>query len=101
MLVEGLCSEKTVNVYKISESNLFPEPLKRIETGCTGLTAAWVGSDRIYMAFSGSMEEPCVEILVFDLEYTLVKRFKLDDTLMMISSMALSSDGKYLVCAHL
>lgn len=53
------------------------------------------------MAFMGSMEEPKVEILVYTLEYELVKKIELEDTMIMISSMTLTHDEKYLVCTHL
>ena len=52
------------------------------------------------MAFMGTMEKPCNDILVYSLEYELIERIKLD-SLIMISSMTLSPDEKYLICAHL
>ena len=99
--MEGLFKEQAINIYEIKDDCKKPEPFKVIETGCKGFSAAWVGKDRIYMAFMGSIEAPCVEILVYSLEYELIERIKLDDTMLMISSMTLSTDEKYLICAHL
>ena len=96
-----MLADQAVCVYQIKESDQSPAPYKKIETGCKGLSAAWIGSNRIYMAFMGSMKEPCVEILVYTLNYELVKKVRLEDTMIMISSMTLTPDEKYLVCAHL
>ena len=65
------------------------------------MSAAWVGSDKIFMAFMGSAEEPSINILVYTLEYELIKSIPLEDTMVMISSMVLTPDEKFLVCAHL
>ena len=65
------------------------------------MSAAWVGKDKIYMGFMGSMEEPSIDILVYNLEYELIEKINLSDTMIMISSMVLTPDEKYLVCAHL
>ena len=52
------------------------------------------------MAFMGTMEKPSVDILIFNLEYELIERIKLD-SLIMISSMTLAPDEMFLICAHL
>ena len=96
--MEGL--GKSVNIYHVEDGCKHPKPFKEVKTDSKGLSAAWVGKDRIYMAFMGSIEEPSIEILVFSLYYELIKRIKLD-TMIMISSMTLTPDEKYLICAHL
>ena len=93
-------SEKCINVYQISEAQQKPIPFKKIDTDCKGLSAAWVGSDRIYMAFMGTMERPSSDILVYTHDYELIKRIKVD-SLIMISSMTLTPCEKYLICAHI